>query len=135
MTLPKAQYGQGDATYQAAGKFEGILKLVVAFYGYMDTLPEAQHIRAMHPKDLELSIDKLACFLSGWMGGPRLYREKYGVIAIPSAHSHLNIGSAERDAWLMCMEKALADQDYSTDLQGYLLKQLAVPAERCRNLD
>lgn len=135
MTLHKAQFGQGDATYQAAGGFEGILKLVTAFYGYMEHLPEARRIRAMHPKDLDLSIDKLACFLSGWMGGPRLYREKYGPIAIPHAHSHLDIGSAERDAWLLCMKKALAEQGYPQDLQDYLLKQLAVPAERCRNRD
>jgi len=33
------------------------------------------------------------------------------------------------------MEKALAKQPYEQDFREYLLKQLSVPAERCRNRD
>jgi len=131
----KVPYGTNDASYQAAGQFEGLIKLVDAFYTFMDELPEAKNIRVMHSDDLTLSRDKLARFLSAWTGGPRLYKEKYGAISIPSAHSHLAIGSAERDAWLLCMEKALALQPYEQDFKEYLLKQLSVPAERCRNQD
>jgi len=130
-----APYGTNDASYQAAGQFEGLIKLVEDFYGFMQTLPEAKHILEMHDADLTLSKDKLARFLSAWTGGPRLYKEKYGAISIPSAHSHLAIGSSERDAWLLCMEKALAKQPYEQDFREYLLKQLSVPAERCRNRD
>mgnify|MGYP000520338264 CR=1 FL=1 len=130
-----APYGTNDASYQAAGQFEGLIKLVEDFYGFMQALPEAKHILEMHDADLTLSKDKLARFLSAWTGGPRLYKEKYGAISIPSAHSHLAIGSSERDAWLLCMEKALAKQPYEQDFREYLLKQLSVPAERCRNRD
>ena len=126
-------YGTEDATYKAAGEYEGIKRLVDDFYDIMSDLPESQHIRHLHPDDLEVSRDKLTRFLCAWMGGPRLYREKYGPISIPQAHSHLTIGSSERDAWLLCMQKALAKQDYPADFQEYLIKQLAVPAERCRN--
>ena len=66
-------YGEGDASYRAAGGFEGLLGLVERFYRKMDELPEAARIRAMHPDDLTVSKDKLARFLSGWLGGPRLY--------------------------------------------------------------
>ncbi len=131
----KVPYGTNDASYQAAGQFEGLIKLVDAFYTFMDELPEAKAVRAMHSDDLTLSRDKLARFLSAWTGGPRLYKEKYGAISIPAAHSHLAIGSGERDAWLLCMEKALALQPYEQDFKEYLLKQLSVPAERCRNQD
>ena len=80
-----------------------------------------------------ISIDKLARFLSGWTGGPKLYSEKYGPIRIPMAHQHLPIGEAERDAWMRCMERALdAQPDYSDDLKRYLMEQLFVPAERVR---
>ncbi|OUR62899.1 globin [Bermanella sp. 47_1433_sub80_T6] len=130
-----APYGTNDASYQAAGQFEGLIKLVEDFYGFMQTLPEAKHVLEMHNPDLAVSKDKLARFLSAWTGGPRLYKEKYGAISIPSAHSHLAIGSSERDAWLLCMEKALAQQPYEQDFREYLLKQLSVPAERCRNRD
>lgn len=128
-------YGQGDSSYQAAGGIDGLQLLSDCFYGYMDQLPEAAGIRAMHSENLAVSIDKLACFLSGWLGGPKLYREKYGKIIIPSAHRHLAIGSIERDAWLLCMEKAVAEQPYADDFKVYLLKQLSVPAEFCRNKD
>ncbi len=99
----------------------------------MDQLPEAAKIRAMHPADLTLSRDKLARFLCGWLGGPKLYAEKYGPIRIPQAHSRFEIGSSERDAWLLCMEEALKHQPYAAEFKKYLMEQLYVPAERSRN--
>lgn len=128
-------YGEGDTSYQAAGEYEGLTKLAERFYFHMDNLPEAKTIRDMHRADLTESTEKLARFLSGWLGGPKLYREKYGPIAIPRAHSHLGIGTAERDAWLLCMEKALAEQPYAQDFRQYMLAQLFVPAERSRTQD
>ena len=89
----------------------------------------------MHPADLTVSRDKLARFLCGWMGGPRRYREKYGPITIPGAHAHLGVTAKERDQWLACMAKALAARDYPDSLVDYLLTQLAVPAERIRQVN
>ncbi len=128
-------YGTEDATYKAAGEFDGIKKLVDDFYDIMSELTESKKIREMHPSDLEVSRDKLTRFLCAWTGGPRLYKEKYGAISIPQAHSHLTIGSAERDAWLLCMKQALAKQGYTQEFQDYMIAQLGVPAERCRNAD
>lgn len=125
-------YGVEDGSFRAAGEYEGVKALVDAFYDAMDTLPEARKIRAMHPQDLTESRDKLTRFLCGWLGGPRLYREKYGPIAIPRAHAHLPIAEPERDAWLACMKVALKTQNYPDDFKEYLLTQLFVPAERCR---
>ena len=128
----KPVYGQDDASFQAAGGQQGLRRLVDAFYDQMEQLAEAKTIRDMHAADLEVSRDKLALFLCGWLGGPKLYREKYGAIGIPKAHRHLNIGLGERDAWLLCMERAVALQPYAADFKVYLLEQLAVPAERSR---
>lgn len=125
-------YGDGDATFQACGGEEGIRRLVESFYRVMDTLPEAQRIRRMHPSDLQLSIDKLVTFLCGWTGGPKRYAERFGPIRIPQAHRHLDIEEGERDAWLVCMERALEEQPLPDDLKRYLLEQLFVPAERIR---
>jgi hemoglobin len=125
-------YGDGDATFRALGEVDGIRLLVEAFYAEMDSLPEARRIRDLHPSNLEISIDKLARFLCGWTGGPKLYSEKYGPMKIPVFHRHLPVGEAERDAWMLCMKRALADQAFSEDLQEYMLEQLFVPAERIR---
>lgn len=123
-------FGRGDASFQAAGGESGIHALVASFYGFMDSLPEAKAIRDMHPSDLEDSVSRLAAFLCGWLGGPRRYAEKYGGISIPQAHAHLTLDESHRDAWLLCMQHAAAEQGYSQDFRDYLLKQLAVPAER-----
>jgi hemoglobin len=125
-------YGDGDASFQAAGGEAGIRALVDSFYDFMDSLPEARRIRGMHPADLGESRDKLARFLCGWLGGPRRYREKYGPISIPGVHAHLPIGEADRDAWLECMRRAAAEQPHADAFRAYLLAQLAIPAERVR---
>ena len=126
-------YGVEDASYRAAGGEAGIRKLVDDFYDAMDQLPEAAKIRAMHPENLTVSRDKLARFLCGWLGGPKLYAEKYGPINIPQAHKRFEIGSSERDTWLSCMKEALKNQPYAAEFKKYLLEQLYVPAERSRN--
>lgn len=125
-------YGDADISFRTARGVDGLRRLVDDFYRMMCELPEAAVIRAMHPVDLTLAADKLHRFLCGWLGGPKLYREKYGPIHIPSAHAHLAIDAAERDAWLLCMERALALQDYPQDFRDYLLRELFRPAEGCR---
>ena len=130
--MSHGEFGVEDSSYHAAGGEEGIRKLTEDFYRVMDSLPEARDIRNMHPKDLTVSIDKLALFLCGWLGGPRKYQEKYGPIRIPQRHAHLRISYPEKTAWLKCMELALQEQDYSSEFRTYLMKQFEIPAERIR---
>ena len=133
MTQP-IEYGNGDATYQAAGRQIGIRKLVDCFFDIMASDSKYATIYHWHPEDKEMSRDKLALFLCGWMGGPKPFIEKYGTIRIPDAHKHLDITAVERDLWLDCMAHALAEQDYPPALVEYLLQQLYIPAERVRQV-
>jgi hemoglobin len=126
------QYSTGDRSFQAAGGTPGLRQLVDDFYDAMDTISEAAKIRRMHPEDLTVSRDKLARFLSGWLNGPNTFRPKYGPIHIPRAHHHLSIGEAEMEAWLQCMNIALEKQPYEAAFKTYMLRQLRIPAERCR---
>lgn len=126
----KPVYGHEDSSFKAAGGVEGIQKLVKDFYRIMDESSADTIIRKMHPDNLEVSVDKLARFLCGWLGGPRLYNERYGSISIPAVHAHLAIGEHERDSWLRCMQEAISLQPYAPDFADYLLVQLRVPAER-----
>ncbi len=114
---------------------EGLTRLVDKFYEEMDKGAEARVIRTMHQADLTEVKEKLTRFLCGWLGGPRLFQEKYGSISIPMFHRKFPIGPAERDAWMSCMAKAVEAQPYEEDFKRYLLEQLAVPAERSRNRD
>lgn len=128
-TLP---YGKGDASFRAAGGEPGIRKLVDEFFDRMGSDERFATIHRMHPDDKEISRDKLARFLCGWLGGPKLYREKYGSISIPRAHEHLAIDTPQRDQWLTCMNETVAEQDFDPRFKKYLMEQLYVPAEGVR---
>lgn len=128
----KPAYGQGDASFQAAGGEDGIFQLVNDFFDRMGSDERFATIWHMHPDDKDVSRDKLARFLCGWLGGPRLYSEKYGAIGIPRVHAHLAIETAERDQWLTCMSESVAGQPFANDFKVYLMEQLFVPAEAVR---
>ncbi|MBL6707899.1 MAG: group II truncated hemoglobin [Pseudomonadales bacterium] len=125
------QYGQRDATFQAAGGEAGVCQLVNDFYDIMSSNPNYRRIYDWHP-DGNSARDKLARFLCGWMGGPRRYQETYGPINIPNAHRHLWVTNLEKDMWLNCMREALARQNYPKVLEVYLVDQLSAPAEMIR---
>ena len=135
--MPHPEQGDrhGTTPYQEAGELAGITRLVDAFYINMDTLPEAETIRNMHPHDLAESRKKLTYFLCGWLGGPRLYSEHYGPISIPGVHKQFPIGYEERDAWIFCMQQAIAVQPYRDAFKEYLLAALRIPAERVRQVN
>jgi len=125
-------YGAGGASYEAAGREEGLGRLVDAFYRHMNTLAEARTIRAMHGADLCLTTEKLKVFLTAWLGGPNRYRERFGPISIPGFHAHFPIAEPERDAWLLCMQRAVDEQPWATAFKQYFMRAIAVPAERVR---
>ena len=125
-------YGQGDTSFRAAGSEAGLRQLVDTFFDRMGSDQRFATIYALHPDDIEISRDKLARFLCGWLGGPKLYNEKYGAIGIPRVHAHLAIATAERDQWLTCMQESVAEQAFAEDFKIYLMEQLFAPAEAVR---
>lgn len=116
---------QPQTPYQILGE-EGIRKLTDAFYELMDTLPEAKDVRAMHAQDLSPMKLKLAEYLTGWMGGPPLYADKYGTVCMTTPHEHYHIGPRERDQWLLCMDRAMVQISASEEL----LEMLKIPMFR-----
>ncbi len=125
-------FGDGSASYVAAGERHGIARLVDAFYRNMDELPLAATVRAMHSRDLRLAREKLTVFLCGWLGGPNLYTQTFGALSIPRFHARFDIDEAERDAWLSCMAKAVEDQPWTPAFKAYFMSAIRVPAERIR---
>tara|TARA_R110001599_G_scaffold24519_14_gene88622 strand:+ start:642 stop:1070 length:429 start_codon:yes stop_codon:yes gene_type:complete len=127
-------YGVSDGTLQKVGGLAGLQSLVEAFYRIMENTPEFRPLFDMHPNNLELTIDKLVSFLSGWMGGEKLFTKKYGPISLPQAHAHLIITEKEKAMWLNCMAAALDELGYPEDVKAYLLPKLEFPAERIRQV-
>ena len=95
--------------YEAIGADDTVRKLVRRFYELMDTLPEAEAARAVHPPSLANAEEKLYEYLTGYLGGPQLYIEKYGHPRLRSRHFVAPIGNAEVESWLACFRQALDD--------------------------
>lgn len=119
--------------YQRLGGEAAIRALVERFYELMDTLPESQGIRAMHARDLRVSREKLFMFLSGWLGGPQLYVERYGHPRLRQRHMPFAIGASERDQWLGCMKQAMEDVGLAPELRQQLEAAFFKTADFMRN--
>jgi hemoglobin len=95
--------------YEAIGGDATVRRLTHRFYELMDTLPEAKNCRAIHPPDLAGSEAKLYDYLTGYLGGPPVYVEKYGHPRLRSRHFGAAIGPAERDEWMLCFRRAMEE--------------------------
>ncbi len=121
--------------YELLGGETGVRTLVDRFYDLMDTLPEAAGIRALHAADLSGARDKLFKFLSGWLGGPPLYVQEYGHPKLRARHLPFPIGAAERDAWMLCMGRALDESPLEGVARDQLKGAFFRTADHMRNRD
>jgi hemoglobin len=97
--------------YDIIGKEAGVKALASAFYEAMNELEEAESVRKMHADNLEIIKQKLYEYLNGWLGGPHLYKDKYGTICLTEPHQPYPIGEAQRDQWVACWDRALEKVD------------------------
>jgi hemoglobin len=108
--------------YEAIGGQAVIDQLVDDFYEIMRTEPLAKDCLATHSgKDMEESAHKLKFFLSGWLGGPQLYFNKFGPPRLRMRHHPFPIGHKEAEQWLLCMKIALEKSAIDKDLQNQLM--------------
>lgn len=122
-----------ESVYSRLGGEPALRALVKRFYELMDTLPEAQGIRHMHPASLAGSEEKLFMFLSGWLGGPNLFVEKYGHPRMRARHLPFKISKSERDQWMLCMVQAFDDVQVAEPIRSELLYSLLNLADHMRN--
>jgi hemoglobin len=119
--------------FDQLGGADGVRALVDRFYDLMDTAPEAAEIRALHAESLKRSREKLYEYLTGWTGGPPLYETKYGHPRLRARHMPFAIGARERDQWLWCMDRAMADHPMPDEVRGFLRTRLHQLADHMRN--
>nr|WP_210279628.1 group II truncated hemoglobin [Rhizobium metallidurans] len=119
--------------YEAVGGDATIRALSHRFYELMDTLPEASHVRAVHPPTLECSEAKFYEYLTGYLGGPPVYVEKYGHPRLRSRHFVAEIGPVERDEWLLCFRRALEETVANPKLRDIILPPIERLADHMQN--
>ena len=123
--------------FEQLGGVDGVRALVDRFYDLMDLEPEFAALRALHPASLDGSRDKFAWFLTGWLGGPDLYIERFGHPRLRARHLPYPIGVDARDQWLTCMGLAMAEigeaGGFTQDMQQRLMISFANTADHMRN--
>jgi len=124
---------ESPTPYELIGGETGVRQLVDHFYDHMDELEEVKAVRDMHAKSLRVSREKLFLFLSGWLGGPDLYVQKYGHPRLRRRHLPFSIGLAERDQWMHCMRLALDDMHLENNLRDKLEAAFHATADHMRN--
>ena len=119
--------------YELIGGEEKVRELVDRFYDQMDALDEVKTIRNLHAKSLRISREKLFLFLSGWLGGPDLYVQKYGHPMLRRRHLPFSIGKEERDQWMHCMIRAMEEMQLDPALRNHLEQAFLKTADHMRN--
>ena len=129
MTTP----ADAPTTFEKIGGDAAVAQLTARFYDLMDTVPQFAELRALHPEDLKGSRDKLYMFLSGWLGGPDLFVEKFGHPRLRGRHAPFAIGVSERDQWVACMVLAMEDVGIEEGIRRKLLENFFNTADFMRN--
>jgi len=123
------------APYELMGGEAKVRELVTRFYDLMEADAGFAGIRALHQRDLSQAREKLYLFLSGWLGGPPLYAERYGRPMLRARHLPFAIGAPERDLWLECMNRAMVDVGLEAPIRHSLHQAFFKTADWMRNRD
>lgn len=98
--------------YDAVGGAETFNAIVSRFYAQV---AEDEILRQLYPEDdLAGAEERLRMFLEQYWGGPRTYSEQRGHPRLRMRHVPFRISAIERDAWLRCMQTAVASIDSQT---------------------
>lgn len=119
--------------YELIGGEPSVRALVERFYDLMELEPGYARLRAVHGSTLESAREKLFMFLSGWLGGPSLYTDRYGHPMLRARHLPFAIGEIERDQWMACMKQAMEELEVAPELRSFLEKALFKTADWMRN--
>lgn len=133
MSEPTEKQEDEATPYETLGGDARVRELVDRFYDLMDLEPKYAVLRTMHGPDLATTRDKLYWYLSGWLGGPQLYMERFGHPMLRARHMPFSIGVAERDAWIGCMLQAMEETQVPDALRDGLERAFAQLADWMRN--
>ena len=121
--------------YAEVGGDEGIKRLVDTFYDIVEKNDAARKLHILHLRGSGIANAKQEQFLfmSGFLGGPKLYFEKHRHANLKAMHEHIEVDEESKDIWLSCMEKAMDTVSLKKDIQQKLMLIFKPVAERLVN--
>ncbi len=104
MTAPLA-LTDGGSLYDRIGP-QALAALVQRFYARVAADPD---LAPIFPADLTLTAEKQLAFLTGFLGGPPLYHQRFGPPRLRARHLPHAITPRRARAWLACLDAALSE--------------------------
>lgn len=125
-----------QSLYQRLAGEPGLRAVVEAFYDLIEQDPRFERLHRLHLRGhgVAHSRHEQFDFLSGFLGGPRLYVERHGHSRLREIHAHVPIDAEMRDLWLEGMRLALDRAGVTGSLAEALMRHLGHAAEMARNL-
>ncbi|HEX5538402.1 MAG TPA: group II truncated hemoglobin, partial [Methylophilaceae bacterium] len=109
--------------YNLIGGEQGLFRLVNVFNDIIETQPAGKLLHILHLRGHGIAHARIELFnfLSGFLGGPSLYVEKYGHSNIRKLHEHVAVTQQARDDWIACMSLTLDQLDLGPNIKARLL--------------
>ncbi|WP_439541923.1 group II truncated hemoglobin [Hyphomicrobium sp.] len=109
--------------YELIGADKGLRALIETFYDIVEFEPEGELLLTLHRRGHGVAHSRIEQFdfLSGFLGGPRLYVEHHGHSDVRAMHEHVDVSEEARDAWLKCMAIAIDRVGLPNDLKQRLM--------------
>lgn len=124
-------WGDAATPYEEIGGADAVRKLSDAFYDVIEE--ESPTLRAMLPASTKNTRTKLSMYLTGWLGGPPLYEEKWGHPRLRMRHMPFAIGTTEAEEWMRCMGVAMERAGVEEPLRTFLEERFGPLAMHMRN--
>jgi|GEM_PF-146145 len=116
--------------YDAIGGEGGVENLVKVFYDLVEQHPEGKKLHVLHLRGNGIAHSRVEQFnfLSGFLGGPKLYVEKHGHSNVRLMHEHVEINSESKDIWLKCMDMAIDEVGIGAEVKNKLMNNFTTIA-------
>jgi hemoglobin len=124
-------WGDAETPYEEIGGAEEVRRLANAFYDVIEE--ESSVLRSMLPASTANTRKKFAMYLSGWLGGPPLYEERWGHPRLRMRHMPFPIGTEEANEWMRCMGLAMDRAGIAEPLRSFLEERFGPLALHMRN--
>lgn len=124
-------WGNSATPFEEIGGEKGVKALAEAFYDVIGE--ESPVLRAMLPANTTNTRQKFYMYLSGWLGGPPLYEERWGHPRLRMRHFPFSIGDAEAAEWMRCMRIAIGRAGVGPPLRDFLEERFEQVAQHMRN--
>src|SRR5690625_2693611 len=116
--------------YEAIDGQDSVDKIIELLYSHIG---KHEKLIPIFPDDLDESARKQRLFLTQFFGGPSLYLEERGHPMLKRRHMPFEITFERRNAWLECVDKALAEAKIEEPYRSAIFDRLSLTATHMIN--